>query len=143
MCMCLVVCPALCSIRDSPSSFWHVQHVPCLACEHRACACAAPGRFSADGSTSCVRCIIKRAPQAVQAAQLTFEDFFMSDLDIEPMKIVGFEGLFGVIGTLGIMAPIAYFLPGKEGEGIHENVLDTFAVGPWLLPLLLLPLLLP
>ena len=27
-------------------------------------------------------------------------------------QIVGYEGLFGVIGTLGIMAPIAYFLPG-------------------------------
>ncbi|KAJ9506744.1 hypothetical protein QJQ45_009879 [Haematococcus lacustris] len=63
--------------------------------------------------------------QAVQAAQLTFEDFFMADMDIPAMKIVGFEGLFGVIGTLGIMAPIAYFLPGTEGEGLHEDGLDT------------------
>uniref|UniRef100_A0A7S3QMG5 EamA domain-containing protein n=1 Tax=Dunaliella tertiolecta TaxID=3047 RepID=A0A7S3QMG5_DUNTE len=63
--------------------------------------------------------------QAIQAAQLTFEDFFMADLNVPPMKIVGFEGLFGVIGTLGIMAPIAYFLPGEEGEGIHEDIKDT------------------
>lgn len=63
--------------------------------------------------------------QAVQAAQLTFEDFFMADMNIAPMKIVGWEGVFGVIGTLGIMAPIAYFLPGDEGEGIHENIIDT------------------
>lgn len=41
---------------------------------------------------------------------------------------MGFEGLFGVIGTLGIMAPIAYYLPGKEGEGIHENIVDTVTV---------------
>jgi len=27
-------------------------------------------------------------------------------------QIVGYEGVFGVIGTLGIMAPIAYYLPG-------------------------------
>eukprot|EP00199_Chlamydomonas_sp_CCMP681_P000784 CAMPEP_0119110376 /NCGR_PEP_ID=MMETSP1180-20130426/29240_1 /TAXON_ID=3052 ORGANISM="Chlamydomonas cf sp, Strain CCMP681" /NCGR_SAMPLE_ID=MMETSP1180 /ASSEMBLY_ACC=CAM_ASM_000741 /LENGTH=458 /DNA_ID=CAMNT_0007096685 /DNA_START=1 /DNA_END=1377 /DNA_ORIENTATION=+ len=66
--------------------------------------------------------------QAVQAAQLTFEDFFMADLNIAPAKIVAWEGVFGVIGTLGIMAPIAYFLPGKEGEGVHENILDTFTM---------------
>jgi hypothetical protein len=35
--------------------------------------------------------------QAVQAAQLTFEDFFMADMNMLPMKIVGFEGLFGTI----------------------------------------------
>lgn len=67
-------------------------------------------------------------PQAVQAAQLTFEDFFMADMNIAPMKIVGFEGLFGIIGTLGIMAPIAYYLPGREGEGIHEDIVDTWTV---------------
>ena len=41
---------------------------------------------------------------------------------------MGFEGLFGMIGTLGIMAPIAYYLPGNEGEGIHENIVDTVKV---------------
>ena len=29
------------------------------------------------------------ASQCVQAAQVTFEDFFMSDMDIAPLKIVG------------------------------------------------------
>lgn len=66
--------------------------------------------------------------QAVQAAQLTFEDFFMADMNIEPMKIVGYEGVFGAIGTLLIMAPIAYHLQGVEGEGIHEDIVDTWAM---------------
>lgn len=44
------------------------------------------------------------------------------------MQIVGWEGVFGVIGCLGLVAPISYFLPGDEGEGIHENILDTFTV---------------
>ncbi len=48
-------------------------------------------------------------------------------------QIVGYEGLFGVIGTLGIMAPIAYFLPGVEGEGVHENIVDTMTVCLWLM----------
>ncbi|GAX82542.1 hypothetical protein CEUSTIGMA_g9969.t1 [Chlamydomonas eustigma] len=67
--------------------------------------------------------------QAVQAAQITFEDFFMADMDIAPMKIVGFEGVFGMIGTLLIMAPITYYLGGVEGEGIHENIIDTWVSG--------------
>lgn len=37
--------------------------------------------------------------QGVQAAQVTFEDFFMSGLDITPLRIVAFEGIFG----LGLM----------------------------------------
>eukprot|EP00201_Polytomella_parva_P001449 CAMPEP_0175086198 /NCGR_PEP_ID=MMETSP0052_2-20121109/29103_1 /TAXON_ID=51329 ORGANISM="Polytomella parva, Strain SAG 63-3" /NCGR_SAMPLE_ID=MMETSP0052_2 /ASSEMBLY_ACC=CAM_ASM_000194 /LENGTH=458 /DNA_ID=CAMNT_0016358329 /DNA_START=4301 /DNA_END=5677 /DNA_ORIENTATION=- len=64
--------------------------------------------------------------QAVQAAQLTIEDFFMADLDVPGDRIVGYEGLFGVFFTLVIMAPICYYLPGPEGEGFHENIFDTF-----------------
>eukprot|EP00775_Hariotina_reticulata_P005859 gene5859-6100_t len=66
--------------------------------------------------------------QAVQAAQLTFEDFFMADLAMEPLKIVGFEGVFGTVFMLFILLPIAYFLPGPEGLGLHENTLDTLAM---------------
>jgi drug/metabolite transporter (DMT)-like permease len=40
--------------------------------------------------------------QAVQAAQLTFEDFFMADLAMDPMKIVGFEGVFGTVWKGGV-----------------------------------------
>lgn len=39
-----------------------------------------------------------------------------------------FEGFFGIIGTLFIMAPICYHLSGTEGEGIHEDIIDTLAV---------------
>ncbi|GIL90033.1 hypothetical protein Vretimale_18135 [Volvox reticuliferus] len=66
--------------------------------------------------------------QAIQAAQLTFEDFFMADLNIPGIKIVGYEGLLGAAGTLALMMPIAYYLPGPEGEGIHEDFLDTLAL---------------
>eukprot|EP00798_Chlamydomonas_sp_ICE-L_P032201 gene32201-16749_t len=66
--------------------------------------------------------------QAVQAAQLTFEDFFMADMNIAPMKIVGFEGFFGTIFVLGIFMPIAYFSPGVEGEGFHEDIVDTLTM---------------
>ncbi|GBF91089.1 hypothetical protein Rsub_04758 [Raphidocelis subcapitata] len=68
------------------------------------------------------------ASQAVQAAQLTFEDFFMADLAMDPMKIVGFEGVFGTLLMVFVMLPIAYFLPGGEGTGLHENTLDTLTM---------------
>eukprot|EP00955_Chlamydomonas_euryale_P116887 366444-Chlamydomonas_euryale.AAC.8 len=63
--------------------------------------------------------------QAVQAAQLTFEDFFMADMNVAPMKIVGYEGLYGSAICLMIMAPLCYFVTGNEGEGIHEDMIDT------------------
>lgn len=50
--------------------------------------------------------------QAVQAAQITFEDYFMSEMSIAPMKIVGYEGLIGTVIMLFVMAPIVRIMPG-------------------------------
>ena len=66
--------------------------------------------------------------QAVQAAQVTFEDFFMSELELEPLLIVGFEGLFGFLLMAGLLLPVVYFVPGPEGAGLHEDTLDTLAM---------------
>ena len=44
--------------------------------------------------------------QAVQAAQITFEDFFLSSLDISALKIVGFEGLWGSLAMFLVMLPV-------------------------------------
>ncbi|KAG1672841.1 hypothetical protein FOA52_004645 [Chlamydomonas sp. UWO 241] len=66
--------------------------------------------------------------QAVQAAQLTFEDFFMADMDIAPMKIVGYEGVFGAAACLLVMAPVTYYMAGTEGEGFHEDIVDTWTM---------------
>jgi len=68
------------------------------------------------------------ASQALVAAQNTAEDMFMTDMNMSPLKVVGYEGLLGLLFTAGIMAPITYHLPGVEGEGLHENFLDTFAM---------------
>jgi hypothetical protein len=51
-----------------------------------------PAPALADLSSSCCAAANK---QAVQAAQLTFKDLFVADLAMEPMKIVGFERVFG------------------------------------------------
>lgn len=64
--------------------------------------------------------------QAVQAAQITFEDFFMADMAIPPLKIVGYEGLFGSFAMVCVLLPIVQRLPGVDGQGIHEDSLDTW-----------------
>ena len=66
--------------------------------------------------------------QAVQAAQITFEDYFLSSMDVPPLKIVGFEGLWGAGVMLLILLPIVQLLPGKDGGGLHEDSLDTLHV---------------
>lgn len=68
------------------------------------------------------------ASQAVQAAQVTFEDYFMADLCIPPLKIVGYEGLFGSIAMVVVMLPLVQWLPGQDGQGIHEDTVDTLAM---------------
>jgi len=66
------------------------------------------------------------ASQAVQAAQITFEDFFMADMAIHPLKIVGYEGLFGTVAMAFFLLPLVQRLPGTDGQGIHEDSHDTW-----------------
>ncbi|KAL3147971.1 hypothetical protein ABBQ38_014266 [Trebouxia sp. C0009 RCD-2024] len=65
------------------------------------------------------------ASQCVQAAQITFEDYFMADLHIEPLKIVGYEGVFGSIAMITVLLPLVSLIKGHDGDGLHENSLDT------------------
>lgn len=56
---------------------------------------------------------------------MTVEDFILTDMEIDSAKIVGYEGLWGTVLMVVIFLPIAYFIPGPEGDGLHENSLDT------------------
>ena len=66
----------------------------------------------------------------MQAGQLTFEDFFMADMNVAPLKIVGVEGLFGSLIMILLVLPVVQFLPGADGKGLHEDSLDTLHVRP-------------
>ncbi|CAL5222410.1 g4769 [Coccomyxa viridis] len=81
------------------------------------------------------------ASQAVQAAQITFEDYFMADLAIEPLQIVGWEGIFGTSFMVAILLPIVSVTPGLDGSGFHEDTLETlhmlFNSGPLLTVILI------
>ncbi len=84
------------------------------------------GMHECESCTHVMRCVT----QAVQAAQLTFEDYFMADLAVPPLLIVGWEGVFGTAIMVFLMLPIVYFLPGIDGEGLHENSIETLHVRP-------------
>ena len=74
--------------------------------------------------------------QAVQAAQVTMEDYAMSHVGLAPLQVVGYEGLLGTIVLFGILMPIVYFIPGKDGQGLHEDSLETAYMVGLLNPLL-------
>jgi len=44
---------------------------------------------------------------------------------VEPLMVVGFEGLFGVAAMAVILA-IVQFLPGKEGTGLREDSIESW-----------------
>jgi len=68
------------------------------------------------------------AAQALQAFQTILEEKFLHDMEAPEPFIVGMEGLYGLLLCSAISMPVAYFLPGPEGLGVHENSLDSFVM---------------
>lgn len=64
--------------------------------------------------------------QAVQAGQICFEEFFMRNLDIQPVLVVGLEGVYGFLLQAFVVLPAVYFIPGEDVGGRLENTLDSF-----------------
>ena len=64
--------------------------------------------------------------QIIQASQIVVEDFLLHDMTCSPVLIVGLEGLWGTIVTCTLFLPIIQNVGGTEGNGIHEDTLDTF-----------------
>jgi hypothetical protein len=64
--------------------------------------------------------------QVIQASQIVVEDFLLHDMTASPILIVGLEGLWGTIVTIIVFLPMTQFIGGQEGNGIHEDTLDTF-----------------
>ncbi|KAJ5075224.1 hypothetical protein M0811_07577 [Anaeramoeba ignava] len=65
--------------------------------------------------------------QLVWAFQTIFEEQLLHDINATEWTIVGFEGMWGFLFCIVFMI-IAYFLPGKDGNGLHENTLDSFVM---------------
>jgi len=68
--------------------------------------------------------------QVVQAGQIVTEEFLLKDLDLPPLRVVGFEGLWGTILMIVVACPIAYLVPGTDYSTMKhnslENTIDSF-----------------
>ncbi len=63
--------------------------------------------------------------QVLQAAQVVIEEYLLRDLQMSSVRIVAWEGLFGVVHCLLWVFPIVMLLPGRD-HGRLEDVLDAF-----------------
>jgi len=63
--------------------------------------------------------------QLVQASQIVVEDFLLHDMTASPILIVGLEGLWGTITTCLVFLPLTQNINSVEGNGVHEDTIDT------------------
>lgn len=60
--------------------------------------------------------------QVLQAAQVVMEEFLLQDLRMSSVRVVAWEGVFGIMHCLFWVFPILYFLPGSD----HGRLEDTW-----------------
>ena len=70
--------------------------------------------------------LLVMAGAIVQAMQFVFEEKVMTmDIPSPPLLLIGMEGLWGTILCLGIVYPLAYYLPGND-HGSYEDPFNTY-----------------
>lgn len=62
--------------------------------------------------------------QVVQAAQIILEEQLLTNLDTDPLLIVGVEGVWGVLLMFLFVYPLLWVLPGSD-HGHAEDIVDT------------------
>lgn len=65
--------------------------------------------------------------QIVQAAQVIAEEWLMKDVDLPPMQIIGWEGIWGSLMMILIVYPALWIVPGQD-HGHQEDLGDTFVM---------------
>ena len=54
----------------------------------------------------------------------------MSDVGTEPLQVVGWEGVFGVLAMVCVLLPIVQHTPKDLTDGLHEDTWETLHVRP-------------
>jgi hypothetical protein len=86
--------------------------------------CAPYWAVLAPRSHRCPALSAGRAPPCALSSLLPSQ----ADLQIPALKIVGYEGAIGAVVMLLLLLPIVQRLPGKDGQGVHEDSTDTWHV---------------
>eukprot|EP00178_Gracilaria_changii_P007027 TRINITY_DN225_c0_g1_i3.p2 TRINITY_DN225_c0_g1~~TRINITY_DN225_c0_g1_i3.p2 ORF type:complete len:473 (-),score=136.62 TRINITY_DN225_c0_g1_i3:3729-5147(-) len=63
--------------------------------------------------------------QVLQAAQTVMEEFLLQDMRMSSVRVVAWEGLFGMLHCLLWVFPLVYIVPGSD-HGHLEDVMDAF-----------------
>lgn len=63
--------------------------------------------------------------QILQAGQVVLEEYMLQDLRMSSVRIVAYEGLFGVVHCLLWVFPLLMFIPGRD-HGKLEDIVDAF-----------------
>ena len=69
---------------------------------------------------------LKFISQLGYSVRISYEEYFTQVKKYHPVMICGLEGTWTFIMTAVVLMPIVQFIPGKEGNGVHEDSLDTF-----------------
>lgn len=67
------------------------------------------------------------AGQVVQAAQMVAEEWFITEVDLPEIDIVGYEGFWGLLMMVVIVYPILYCVPGND-NGHLEDPFDALTM---------------
>jgi len=52
--------------------------------------------------------------QIIQAGQIVIEEHFLRNLNMPPLRVVGYEGLWGLLLMIFVACPLAYLIPGFD-----------------------------
>jgi drug/metabolite transporter (DMT)-like permease len=64
------------------------------------------------------------AGQILQASQVVLEEHLLQNLAMSSVRVVAYEGMFGMVHCLFWVFPVIFFLPGRDG-GHLENPVDA------------------
>ena len=57
--------------------------------------------------------------------QVVVEEKLLKQRQLPPLFVVGMEGFFGAFIMLVIVLPVVAYVPGTDGDGVHENAVDS------------------
>jgi len=63
--------------------------------------------------------------QIIQAGQIVIEEHFLRNLNMPPLRVVGYEGLWGLLLMIFVACPLAYLIPGFDYSTMPHNSLEN------------------
>eukprot|EP00884_Botryococcus_braunii_P001948 jgi/Botrbrau1/11754/Bobra.0195s0079.1 len=73
--------------------------------------------------------------QVVLALRLILEEIIVSESNLHPLELMGYEGFLGSLQIAAVGLPLAYVLPGDDPGGRRENTWDSLVMLAHSLPL--------